>query len=60
MSPAGDAIHFQKGYTPFMAEITYPEGVERWRYSCPEVPRFYRVDYFPSLYETTWWYDVER
>ncbi len=57
MLPDGDAFLFPKGYTPFMAEILYPEGVERWRYSCPDVPRFYRVEYFPSLYEMTWWYD---
>jgi len=48
MQPNGDAITFQKGYVPFMAEVLYPQGTERWRYSCPDVPRFYRVEYFPS------------
>ena len=61
MLPGGSAVLFNEGLgDPWAAEISYPGGEETWRLHCPELPRFYRMDYFPSLYETTWWYEVER
>ena len=59
--PDQDGVLFLKGDEDvFIAEIGYPDGGERWRLSCPDWMGSYRLAHFPSLYETTWWYDVER
>jgi hypothetical protein len=61
MLPGASSLMFDEGLgNPWIAEITYPGGQETWRYHCPDMPRFYRLNYFPSLYDTTWWYDIER
>lgn len=61
MLPGAQSLMFDEGLgDPWIAEITYPGGQETWRYHCPDMPRFYRLNYFPSLYETTWWYGVDR
>ena len=62
MLPGADALVFTRGLEPEMAicEIGYPAAEERWRLSCAggtNKRRMYRVNYFPSLYETTWAYD---
>lgn len=38
-------------------DLSYPEGHERWRMECQPVDICeYRVEWFPSLYERTWYY----
>ncbi len=61
MLPDSESLMFIKGDRDiFIAEISYPEGQERWRLSCPEWTRTFGLSFFPSLYDTTWWYEVER
>jgi hypothetical protein len=61
MLPGRDSLMFIKGDNEvFIADVSYPEGQERWRLSCPAWQGGYRLAHYPSLYETTWWYDVER
>lgn len=61
MLPSGESLMFIKGdHEVFIAEVSYPDGQERWRLSCPEWQSSYRLAHYPSLYETTWWYDIER
>ena len=57
--PAGDRLQYVVGWidTPYIAEVTYPGGEAVWWASMPDGNELYRVNYFPSLYETTWWYD---
>ena len=53
--PGGDAVLFVSGwqFPTLIGEVSYPEGQERWRYECQDVGEGqYRVNYFPSLYET--------
>ena len=61
MLPGGDAVVLTMGHEPtLIGEASYPEAQERWRLSCDmENPdkAMYRVDFFPSLYETTWGYE---
>jgi hypothetical protein len=55
MLPEQEAVVFTQGNYPILVDVSYPEGEERWRYSCPS-GSFYRVDYYPSLYEMDWVY----
>jgi hypothetical protein len=64
MLPGDGAVVFTRGLEPDMAisEIGYPGAEERWRFSCDggsSERRLYRVNYFPSLYETTWKIDED-
>lgn len=55
MLPDGDSFMFIKGDQDiFIAEISYPEGHELWRLSCPGWQGAYRLSYFPNLYRTEW------
>ncbi len=51
-------VIFSTGETATRVELAYPEGEERWRMTC-QTRDFceYRVQWFPSLYETDWAYD---
>lgn len=62
MLPGGDAVQFTVGGSvpPWIAEVSYPGGEPRWRLTCGNTVPRYRVNYFPSLYDTTWWYEVDR
>jgi Arylsulfotransferase (ASST) len=59
--PGGETLLFDAGLhnperSAFLAEISYPGGVERWRYDCPDGPSLFLLEFFPSLYEMTWRY----
>ncbi len=61
MLPSGDAVVFSvggMGEVNFVAEVSYPEAEERWRYQCEaaveERAALYRSEYYPSLYDFTW------
>jgi hypothetical protein len=57
----GDRVQFVSGWgDSFVGEIGYPGGDWRWRLDCPGQPEIYRVNAFPDLYDTTWWYGVDR
>jgi len=62
MQPGGESVLTNKGGggDPWITEIRYPQGDKRWQFGCSGTIWFYRVDFYPSLYERTWWYDVER
>ncbi len=63
MLPGGDALLFvrQGDDGPFIEEISYPEGETRWKATYADgTQQLYRIDWFPSLYETAWWYAVDR
>lgn len=56
--PGGDRLQYVVGWldTPYIAEVSYPEGEPIWWASMSDGNELYRVNYFPSLYETTWSY----
>lgn len=58
ISRDGQSLFFNSGWDDpgFIAEITYPDGEERWRFAC-EAYQPYRILVFPSIYETTDGYD---
>jgi len=63
MLPGGDRVQFVVGAsaeTPFVGEVSYPDGELLWQLQCDPVEWLYRVAYYPSLYERTWWYEVDR
>jgi hypothetical protein len=63
MLPGGDAILFvrQGDDGPFVSEITYPEGEVVWKATYADgLQQLYRIGWFPSYYETAWWYDIDR
>jgi Arylsulfotransferase (ASST) len=72
MMPGADSVLFVKGWPDineggniFISEITVPEGEEIWRLEKATQTEgsnliIYRANYFPSIYDTTWWYEVER
>jgi len=41
-----------------VTEVSYPDGEVIWQLSCNDTS--YRGDYFPDLYQRTWWYDIDR
>jgi hypothetical protein len=57
--PDGDRLQYVVGWldTPYIAEVSYPEGEPIWWAAMPDGNELYRVNYFPSLYDTTWAYD---
>ncbi len=57
--PSGDRLQYVVGWldTPYIAEVSYPEGERVWLAAMPDGNELYRVNYFPSLYDTTWGYD---
>ncbi len=62
LSPGGDAVQFVAGWArpSFIGDISYPGAQERWRYACDVVndaDTMYRVNYYPTLYDTLWRYD---
>lgn len=61
LAPDGDRLLYLAGgeTSSFIAETTYPDGVELWRATLPEGFAF-RVQYFPGLYDTTWTYAADR
>ncbi len=61
MLQGGDRLLYVKGRDgPYVAILSYPEGEELWRLSCPDQFEIERAAWYPSAYDTTWWYDVER
>ena len=63
MLPGSDAIMFlrQGDDGPFLQEISYPAGEILWRATYKDgTQQVYRSDWFPSIYDTTWWYDIDR
>ncbi len=64
LNPDGTGVVFIASDPPtIMGEAAYPGAGERWRLTC-EVgagePSMYRANYFPTLYDRTWWYDHPR
>jgi hypothetical protein len=57
----GERLQYVVGWnTPTeIVEVSWPDGDELWHMTC-DTKRMYRVDSFPSLYDRTWWYEVER
>ena len=53
--PAGDRLQYVDFATSNIVEVAYPGGDEVWRLTAGPSAGQYRVNYFPSLYETTWW-----
>ena len=53
MQPDGQSLFYVSGWGEgcHIAEISYPDAVERWRYT-PNRDGTYRVSVFPSIYET--------
>ena len=43
-----------------LGEVGYPDGEVLWRLNCQRSESLFRVVSFPSLYERSWWYEVER
>jgi arylsulfotransferase ASST len=71
MMPNGQSLLMTKGWWTedvnddvYLAEISYPEGELLWKLLSAHPSGFkdliYRGSYFPSIYDTTWWYRVER
>ena len=61
MLPNGDRIQYVKGWNgAYISEVSYPESEELWRLNCPDAEEIYRVQYFESLYDTSWWYRIDR
>jgi hypothetical protein len=63
MLPGSDAVMFlrQGDDGPFLQEVSYPAGEILWRATYKDGDQqVYRSDWFPSLYDTTWWYDIDR
>ncbi len=60
--PGGGGVVFVAGWAepPTITEVSYPDGAFRWRLTCWGQGELYRVNFFPSLYDRTWWYGVER
>lgn len=60
--PGKDRLQYVIGWegTPYVEEVSWPGGEPLWRLDCPEVHELYRATYFPSLYERTWWYTIDR
>jgi len=57
----GDRLQFVNGWgDSFVGEVSYPDGTWLWRLDCPDQPELYRVNTFPDLYDTTWWYGIDR
>jgi hypothetical protein len=61
LSPDEDAVLFTVGWgrPSFIGDISYPGAQERWRYACDVEADFeamYRVNYYPTLYDTAWRY----
>jgi hypothetical protein len=48
------------GPYPTVAEVSMLDGTNRWSASFESTTGFFRVAWLPSLYDTTWWYRVER
>jgi hypothetical protein len=60
---SGDGVMFlrQGDDGPFLQEVSYPGGELRWRATYTDgSQQIYRSDWFPSLYETAWWYEIDR
>jgi len=57
--PDNDRLQYVVGWldTPYIAEVAYPGGEALWWAAMPDGNELYRVNYFPSLYGTTWSYD---
>jgi hypothetical protein len=56
--PGGAGLMFLKGDEDVaITELSHPQGEVRWRLECPDWQGSFGLQYFPSLYETTWWYD---
>ena len=63
MLPGSDAVLFlrQGDDGPFLQEVSYPQGEILWRATYTDgTQQIYRSNWFPSLYDTTWWYDIDR
>jgi len=51
LMPGGSSILYTKGADgPYIAEISYPDGEELWRFECSSEWYFYRALFFPSIY----------
>ena len=54
--PDGESLVYTNGDGsdgPYLAEVSYPQGVEQWRFFCAGV-YFYRALYFEDIYAMTW------
>lgn len=54
--PGGESLVYTNGDGddgPYLAEVSYPQGEELWRFFCPGV-YFYRALYFEDIYAMTW------
>jgi hypothetical protein len=63
MMPGGDSMMFvrQGDDGPFVSEISYPDGEILWRATYADgEQQLYRIDFWPSYYDTAWWYGVDR
>ena len=60
--PGGDRLQYVVGLSaqPRVAEVSWPDGEPLWTMTCPDVQQLYRVNFFPSIYERDWWYDIDR
>lgn len=57
MTQGGDRVLAMDGENSTRIDISYPEGDERWRMTCETTEWCeYRVQWYPSLYETDWSY----
>jgi Arylsulfotransferase (ASST) len=61
MMPGSTSIIFVKGrgLNKYIAEISYPDGMVLWKLVTGN-ENIYRINYFPNLYQTAWWYKVDR
>jgi len=60
MLGGGGRMLYVKGRDgPYISEISYPSGEERWRYACPDRATLYRAAFYPSIYDLVWWSRVD-
>jgi Arylsulfotransferase (ASST) len=59
MQPDGRSAIFYDESGPRIAEISYPDGQLLWELLLNQFDAYsgYRVDYYPSIYQTTWRYE---
>jgi Arylsulfotransferase (ASST) len=64
LMPSGDSILFTTGHkitglpNPYVGEVSLTDG-ELMRQFLFQIS-IYRIDYYPDIYQTTWWHETER
>jgi hypothetical protein len=53
--PDGEHVLFVRSVGDAFIREVGPDGSVRWNQAVPEEGELYRAEFFPSLYETTWW-----